>query len=119
MTSPATATKALLRGAELLGLTENLPAILDITAEEFAPLRAGARCLDPAREEWQHAMQLIGLFRSLVALVGRPERARDWLVRPNPALKARPIDVLTSPDRDRLYHYVDAVAKHELWLPGS
>jgi hypothetical protein len=118
-TSPATLTKALLRATHQLGLAADLGALLATPASEAAALQAGARTLDPQRDEWARALQLVGLFRSLISLVGTPERARDWLNSPNQALGATPIEVLRTHDAERVFRYLAAVQKHELRLPPS
>ena len=116
-TSPATLTKALLRAADQLGLGADLATLLGTPADDAAVLQAGARMLDPHRPEWGRALKLVGLFRSLISLVGAPERARAWLGAPNQALGARPIELLRTAEAERVFRYLDAVQKHELRLP--
>ncbi|RPH54182.1 MAG: DUF2384 domain-containing protein [Lysobacterales bacterium] len=50
-------------------------------------------------------------------LVGTTERARAWLGGPNQALGANPVELLRTPDAERVYRYLDAVMKNELRLP--
>jgi hypothetical protein len=116
-TSPATLTKAMLRAMDQLGLAADLPTLLATPADDAAALQAGARMLDPRRDEWARALKLVGLFRSLISLVGTPERARAWLSSPNQALGASPIEVLRRHDAERVFRYLAAVQKHELRLP--
>ena len=116
-TSPATLTKALVRAADQLGLAADLPTLLETPAQDAAALQAGARTLDPQRAEWARALKLVGLFRSLISLVGTPERARAWLGSPNQTLGASPIEVLRTHDAERVFRYLAAVQKHELRLP--
>lgn len=118
-TSPALLTKALLRAADQLDLSAVLPALLDTAPEEVARLRAGERLLDPERNEWQGALGVVGLFRTMIELLGTAERARAWLGFANDALGARPIDLLRTPDADRVSRYVSAVRKHELRMPPA
>lgn len=96
-----------------------LPALLDTAPEEVARLRAGERLLDPERNEWQGALGVVGLFRTMIELLGTAERARAWLGFANDALGARPIDLLRTPDADRVFRYVSAVRKHELRMPPA
>ncbi|HEX7012014.1 MAG TPA: antitoxin Xre/MbcA/ParS toxin-binding domain-containing protein [Steroidobacteraceae bacterium] len=118
-TNPATLTKAALRAADRLGLSEMLPDLLGIDAGLASNLTNGARALDPARPEWLAASKFLSIFRSLVTLAGGTESARAWLVSPNQALGAVPADLLRSPvGRDRVLRYLEAVQKHELKLPG-
>jgi hypothetical protein len=116
-TSPALLTKALLRAAEELGLSADLASLLQASSEDAASLQSGARVLDPQRQEWASALRIVGLFRTLVSLVGTTERARAWLGSPNQALGGNPIHVLRTPDAERVYRYLDAVMKNELRLP--
>ena len=118
-TSPATLTKALLRAMDQLGLAADLATLLATPADDAAALQAGARTLDPQREEWARALKLVGLFRSLISLVGTPERARAWLGSPNQTLGASPIEVLRTHDAERVLRYLAAVEKHELRLPPN
>jgi hypothetical protein len=116
-TSPALLTKALLRAVEELGLSPDLASLLQVSFDDAASLQSGARVLDPQRQEWASALKIIGLFRTLVTLVGTTERARAWLGSPNQALGACPVDLLRTPDAERVYRYLDAVLKNELRLP--
>lgn len=116
-TPPALLTKALLRAAEQLGLGPELPALLLLSSEDAAKLQAGTRALDPNGEEWARAQKIVGLFRTLVSLLGTPERARAWLTDTNETLRARPLELLRTADHELVYRYLDAVQKHELLLP--
>jgi len=116
-TSPATLTKALLRAAQELGLSADLPALLQSSPDDVASLQSGARVLDAQRIEWQGALRIVSLFRTLVSLTGTTERARAWLASPNQALGASPVELLRTPDAERVYRYLDAVLKHELRMP--
>jgi hypothetical protein len=119
VTAPATLTKALLRAAAELGLTADLPLLLGLSADEVANLQAGSGVLDPQRDEWARALKIVGLFRSLVSLLGAPTRARAWLGSPNQTLGASPLALLRTPEAERVYRYLDAVQKHELRLPPN
>ena len=112
-------TKALIRSAEQLDLSAELPAILQISSEDFRSLRSGERALEPGTDSWERALKIVSLFRMLVSLLGTAERARTWLGSPNEALGARPVELLSTPDGERVYRYLDAVTKNELRLPRS
>jgi uncharacterized protein (DUF2384 family) len=118
-TSRALLTKAFLRATEHLGLAAELPQLLRMTADEVESLRSGERTLDPHAEAWTTATKIVGLFRTLVSLLGTTEHARTWLAGPNHALDARPIDLLRTSDAERVYRYLDAVLKNELRLPRT
>lgn len=118
-TSPALLTKALLRAADQLELGAELPSLLEAAPEEVARLRSGARLLDPEHREWDRALKLVGLFRTIIELLGTAERAKAWLGAPNETLGARPIELLPTPDAERVYRYLSAVQKHELRMPPA
>jgi uncharacterized protein (DUF2384 family) len=117
--SPALLTKAVLRALDQLNLTENLSSLLHVSVDEAAQLRAGERVLDPQRQEWQDALQMVGLFRTIVEVLGSVERARTWLGAPNETLGGRPVDLLGTPDADRVHRYLNSVRKHELRMPPT
>lgn len=117
--SPALLTKAVFRAVDQLNLTQNSSALLHVPADEIARLRTGERALDPQREEWQSALQLIGLFRTIVEVLGSVERARAWLGTSNETLGGRPVDLLATPDAERVHRYLNSVRKHELRMPPS
>lgn len=115
--SPALLTKAMLRALEQLSLGTELPSLLHVSADEAARLRSGERVLDPQREEWQGALQIVGLFRTIVELLGSVERAKTWLGTANETLGGRPVDLLGTPDAERVHRYLSSVRKHELRMP--
>lgn len=117
--SPALLTKALLRAAEQLDLSAELPPLLRVPPEETAQLQSGVRLLDPEKQEWASALKIVGLFRTMIDLLGTSERAKAWLGSPNESLGARPIDLLRTPDADLVYRYLSAVQKHELRMPPA
>lgn len=117
--SAALLTKALLRAAEQLSLSADLAQLLKITADEAAQLQSGSRPLDPDKPEWASALEIVGLFRTLIELLSTPERAKAWLGTPNDALGASPIDLLRSPDPELVHRYLSAVRKHELRMPPA
>lgn len=118
-TSPALLTKALLRAAEQLDISAELPALLQLTPEETARLQSGARLLEPETQEWNGALQIVGLFRTTIALLGNAERAKAWLGSPHETLGARPIDLLQTPNAEMVYRYLGSVQKHELRMPPA
>ncbi|MFC4312860.1 antitoxin Xre/MbcA/ParS toxin-binding domain-containing protein [Steroidobacter flavus] len=117
--SPALLTKAMLRAVDQLNLKAELPSLLQLPADETARLQAGERVLDPQRPEWQGALQLVGLFRTIVEVLGSVERAKDWLGTSNETLGGRPVDLLGTPGAERVHRYLSAVRKHELRMPPA
>jgi hypothetical protein len=113
--SPALLTKALFRAVEQLHLSAE--AVLQLSAQEVAELQSGARLLDPQRPEWEVALKIVGMFRTIVEVLGTVERAKAWLGNENQALAARPIDLLGTADADLVHRYLNAVSKNELRMP--
>ena len=81
----AVLTKALLRAADLLGLSSRVLArILGVSEASVSRLASGARTIDPASKEGELALLLVRVYRSLDALVGRVVRkahGRDDVLR--------------------------------------
>lgn len=117
--SPALLTKALLRAAAQLDLAAHLSQLLQIGVDETAQLQSGSRLLDPDQQEWDRALKIVGLFRTIIELLGTAERAKVWLGTPNDTLGARPVDLLRSPDAELVYRYLSSVRKHELRMPPA
>ena len=60
-------------------------------------LFAGKYCLSPGRsKEWELAILLVRLFRSLDALWGHEATARAWLESYNTSLGAAPLELIRS-----------------------
>ncbi len=117
--SPALLTKALFRAVAELGIAAELPAVMNTPAEEITQLQSGERLLDPQRPEWEGALKIVGLFRTIVEVLGSAERARTWLGTKNDSLGGRPIDLLAGADADVVHRYLSAVSKHELRMPPA
>jgi hypothetical protein len=93
-------TKALLRAAELLGLSSAVLArVLGVSEASVSRLSAGARTVDPQSKEGELALLLVRVYRSLDALVGTDASQRNaWLQGENRALNGRPIDLIQRTD---------------------
>ena len=93
-----TLSKAVVRVAAALKISQStLAEILGISAPSVSRLVGGGYRLDPARrKEWEMALLLVRLFRSLDAIVGSEEKAQAWLKAENLALHAHPIDLIRS-----------------------
>ncbi|MBL8268024.1 MbcA/ParS/Xre antitoxin family protein [Steroidobacter sp.] len=115
--SPGLLTKALFRAVEHLGLAADLPKLLGAAPADVAELQSGARVLDPQRPEWSGALKLVGMFRTIVEVLGSVERAKLWLSTSNETLGGRPIDLLATADADSVHRYLSSVRKHELRMP--
>jgi len=108
----AVLSKAVLRAAELLGLSSRaLARILGVSEASVSRLASGARTIDPASKEGELALLLVRVYRSLDALVGTDAaQRRAWLESHNDALNGRPLDLLQR--ADGLVHvvaYLDAM----------
>ena len=115
---PAMLTKAVLRAAARLGLSDDLPMILGIESVHWKAIAAGDALLDPSRPEWQAATSFTSLFRALLTLVGTIDGAREWLATSHQTLGSEPTTLLRSTEgRERVLRYLDAVQKYEIKLP--
>src|ERR1041384_6565112 len=85
-------TKAVLRAADLLGLSSALLArILGVSGASVSRLTSGARTVEPQSKEGELALLLVRVYRSLDALVGTDAAQRPaWLHGDNRALQRRP-----------------------------
>lgn len=112
---PATLKKAVLRAAEVLGLTDQLPSILGIDAKSS---QATALELAPGTDAWSAAVRFASLFRALLTLVGTVPKAREWLDQSHRTLGESPRALLQNPaGLDRVVRYLEAVQKFEVKLP--
>ena len=117
-TDPLTLTKAVLRAAEHLGLTQTLHDILGVDEQVVRSMTKGDYSLDPNCGEWAAATRFTGLFRSLITLLGNAQDARAWLATQHETLGDAPMHLLRTPHgRDTLFRYLDAVQKYEIKLP--
>ena len=93
-------TKAVLRAADLLGLSSAaLARILGVSEASVSRLASGARTVDPQSKEGELALLLVRVYRSLDALVGTDASQRQaWLQGENRALNGRPIDLIQRTD---------------------
>jgi len=107
----AVLSKATVRAARLLELTQrDVSAALGVSVATASRLFSGKYVLSPERaKEWELARLFVRMFRSLDALWGHEETARQWLASNNLALAARPKDLLhTVEGLVRVVAYLDA-----------
>jgi hypothetical protein len=95
-TPAATLSKATVRAAAALRISQaTLAEVLGLSTASVSRLVAGTYQLEQSRgKEWELALLLVRLFRSLDAIVGSGEKAQAWLAGENTALNARPIDLI-------------------------
>ncbi len=106
----AVLTKAVARAAERLEISRGLLAkILGVSAPTVSRLYSGDYKLDERRKEWELALLFVRVFRSLDAVVGDEQTARQWLHSENRGLRGRPIDLIAQTEGlVRVAHYLDA-----------
>lgn len=94
VTAEQVLTKAALRAADHLGLTNAVLAqIIGLSEASISRMRNGQYLLNRDRKEFELAQVFVRTFRSLDAITGGDDvSARSWLVADNVALRARPID---------------------------
>lgn len=105
----AVVSKAVVRAADLLGMTQKqLAHVVGLSEASASRLVGGKFRLSPDRsKEWELALLFLRLFRSLDAIWG--DQARAWMHAPNTALGAAPIQVATQiTGLVRIVDYLDA-----------
>ena len=106
-----TLSKAVVRAADLLGLSQAATAqVLGLSRATASRLVAGSYVLDSGRrKEWELALLFVRVFRSLTAVVGHGEPARAWMAGDNLSLGGRPMDLVRSAEGlVRTVQYLDA-----------
>lgn len=96
----AVLTKAVLRSATLLGLSDaTLAAVIGVSPATVSRCRGGAVTLDPDQKPGQLARLLIRVFRALDPLVGGNDDDRKAWMRGRVApLHGTPAQLILSPD---------------------
>jgi hypothetical protein len=89
-------SKATIRAADQLGLTGKvLAGVIGVSEATVSRMRRGDVGLEPGSKPFELGVLFVRLFRSLDAIVGGDGKvAAAWLVNPNSALDARPIEKL-------------------------
>lgn len=103
-------TRALLRAAERLGLTQrDLAAVIGVSPSTLS--RLPRRPLDPRSKEGELAILFVRLYRSLDALLGGDtHQARRWLHAPNHHLGGTPAELVrTVAGLFHVIEYLDAM----------
>jgi len=106
----AVLSKAVVRAARLLGLTQTqVAATIGLSDATVSRMFGGKYLLDPSCKEWELGSLLVRVFRSLDSIVGSDDKARQWLRGKNLALGERPLDLLPKAEGlIRVLHYLDA-----------
>lgn len=93
----ATLSKAVVRSAEYLGITDSLSFILGLDSETVHSLCEGTYVLNQERtNEWESAVLFVRLFIVLDTVMGNQVTARAWLHGFNTAFAQPPIDEIRS-----------------------
>ncbi|MGD2115354.1 MAG: DUF2384 domain-containing protein [Acidobacteriota bacterium] len=105
-------TKALLRAAERLGLTDReLAAVLGVSPSTVSRIHRGTRPVDPETKQGELALLLVRVFRSLDGLLGgHTEKSRLWLRAYNDHVAGVPAELLqTARGLIHVAEYLDAL----------
>ena len=110
-TEGAVVTKAALRAATHLGLTnKTLANVIGLSEATISRMRAGEYVLQPEQKPYELAVLFVRLYRSLDAIVGGDDAvATAWLKNPNTALQGEPGRLMqTVPGLMNVIQYLDA-----------
>lgn len=108
----ATVSKAVVRAAALLGLTQaELATVLGLSRATVSRLVAGRYLLQPGRaKEWELGLLFVRMFRSLDALLGHGAQARAWLTTDNGVFGGPPLaEIRSAAGLVRVVQYLDGV----------
>ena len=112
MNKPLVLTKAVVNTATYLDIPKSkLAHILGVSAATVTRLYANTYQLSPGKKEWDFAVLLVRLFRSLDSIVGgAADDARKWLASENSALAGKkPAELIESTEGlVRVVTYLDA-----------
>jgi uncharacterized protein (DUF2384 family) len=107
----AVVTKAALRAADLLGISNKaLARIVGVSEASISRMGAGTYTLRPDEKPFELAVLFVRFYRALDAIVhGDDEVARAWLRNPNAALGETPLSLIQSlPGLVHAVAYLDA-----------
>jgi uncharacterized protein (DUF2384 family) len=91
-------TTAVIRAADRLLLPGRvLAAVIGVSEPTVSRMRSGAFQLAPGSKPFELGVLFARLYRSLDTMVGGEDAlAAQWLVTPNTALQAKPLDLIQS-----------------------
>ena len=104
-------TKATLRAASHLGLTNKLlSSVIGVSEATVSRMRSGDYVLQPGDKSFELAALFVRFYRSLDAIVGGEDAiASHWLKNRNAALAGEPLALIqTVPGLMNVIHYLDA-----------
>jgi uncharacterized protein (DUF2384 family) len=107
----ATLTKAVVRAAQLMGVSQQVLArILGVSAATVSRMFSGQYRLAHERgKEWEFAVLFVRMYRSLDAIFGHGDTVQQWLNGENLGLSAKPVELIQSTEGlVTVLHYLDA-----------
>ncbi|MBX9844030.1 MAG: MbcA/ParS/Xre antitoxin family protein [Xanthobacteraceae bacterium] len=92
----AIVTKAAVRAADKLGLTNRILArVIGVSEASVSRMKKGEFPLEPHQKPFELAVLFVRLYRSLDAVVGGDDAvARAWMANENTALNAAPLELI-------------------------
>ena len=112
MSKPQVLTKALVNTATYLDIPKSrLAHILGVSAATVTRIYTENYQLSPDKKEWDFAVLLVRLFRSLDSIVGgAADDAKKWLASENKAFAGKkPVELIESTEGlVRVVNYLDA-----------
>lgn len=89
-------TTAVIKAADIMGLRQaDVAKALGVSESTVSRMRSGNYLLKEESKEWELAVLMVRLFRSLDAIVASDERSlRSWLRGYNTSLKDAPINLI-------------------------
>ena len=106
----ATLSKAVIRTAERLHLSKTeLAKVLGLSPPTITRLYSGHYVLEEKRKEWEFALLLNRVFRSLDSILANEQAIRQWLSSNNLALGGKPIELIQQTEGlVRVIQYLDS-----------
>ncbi len=106
----ATLSKAVTRTAERLHLSKTeLSKVLGLSPPTITRLYSGHYVLEEKRKEWEFALLLIRVFRSLDSILANDLAIQQWLNSNNHALGGKPIELIQQTEGlVRVIQYLDS-----------
>ncbi len=106
----ATLSKAVIRTAERLHLLKTeLSKVLGLSPPTITRLYSGHYVLEEKRKEWEFALLLIRVFRSLDSILANDQAMQKWLSSNNHALGGKPIELIQQTEGlVRVIQYLDS-----------
>ncbi len=106
----ATLSKAVIRTAERLHLSKTeLSKVLGLSPPTITRLYSGHYVLEEKRKEWEFALLLIRVFRSLDSILANGQAIQQWLNSNNHALGGKPIELIQQTEGlVRVIQYLDS-----------